>query len=244
MNDRDCDNCAHHSEGGCSVWECSYEQKEDDTISRQAAIDAICGECQANCIPCESFPCGEIKAIQALPSAQPTQTDTSNTLKALDCVERQAAINAANRADYRGLTVEDVKKVTDEVVKEIKKLPPAQSDNGYSDGFTDGYKRGLTDAQPDNQINLCDSCDYSYPDCPSESDDVIFGNGIGNDNICACNKYKPSAQQEIVRCKDCKWYELPSHKITENCVRWMKSNGILLPIKPNDYCSYAERREE
>ena len=49
---------------------------------------------------------------------------------------------------------------------------------------------------------------------------------------------------KLVRCKDCKWYELPSHKITENCVRWMKSNGILLPIKPNDYCSYAERRED
>ena len=54
----------------------------------------------------------------------------------------------------------------------------------------------------------------------------------------------PSAQPEIVRCKDCKWYELPSHKITENCVRWMKNNGILLPIKPNDYCSYAERRTD
>ena len=49
---------------------------------------------------------------------------------------------------------------------------------------------------------------------------------------------------EVVRCKDCKWYELPNHRITENCVRWMKSNGILLPIKPNDYCSYAERRTD
>ena len=52
----------------------------------------------------------------------------------------------------------------------------------------------------------------------------------------------PSAKPEIVRCKDCKWYELPSHKITENCVRWMKSNGILLPIKPDDFCSRAKRR--
>ena len=54
----------------------------------------------------------------------------------------------------------------------------------------------LPSAQPDNQTNLCDSCDYSYPDCPSKYDDVIFGNGIGNDNICACNKYKPSVQPE------------------------------------------------
>ena len=57
----------------------------------------------------------------------------------------------------------------------------------------------LPPAQPDNQINLCDSCDYSYPDCPSKNDDVIFGNGIGNDNICACNKYKPHAQPEPTR---------------------------------------------
>ena len=56
--------------------------------------------------------------------------------------------------------------------------------------------RALQPAQPDNQTNLCDSCDYLYPDCPSKNDDVIFGNGIGNDNICACNKYKPSVQPE------------------------------------------------
>ena len=43
-----------------------------------------------------------------------------------DLISRQSAIDAADRADYTGLAVEDVKKVTDEVVKEIKKLPPAQ----------------------------------------------------------------------------------------------------------------------
>lgn len=43
-----------------------------------------------------------------------------------DSISRRAAIDAANRADYTGLTVEDVKKVTDEVVKELKQLPSAQ----------------------------------------------------------------------------------------------------------------------
>jgi len=61
----------------------------------------------------------------------------------------------------------------------------------------------LPSAQPDNQINLCDNCKYLYPDCPSKNDDVIFGNGVGNDNICACNKYKPSAQLET--CNGCEW---------------------------------------
>ena len=68
----------------------------------------------------------------------------------------------------------------------------------YTNGLTDAYNLicQLPPAQPDNQTNLCDSCNYSYPDCPSKNDDVIFGNGIGNDNICACNKYKPSAHPE------------------------------------------------
>ena len=58
----------------------------------------------------------------------------------------------------------------------------------------------LPSAQPkiNNQINLCDSCKYLYPACPSgkEKDDVIFGNGIGNDNICACDKYDPLQTKE------------------------------------------------
>ena len=43
-----------------------------------------------------------------------------------DCISRRAAIDAADRADYTGIAIEDVKKVTDEVVKEIKKLPSVQ----------------------------------------------------------------------------------------------------------------------
>lgn len=43
-----------------------------------------------------------------------------------DLISRQSAIDVADRADCTELAVEDVKKVTDEVVKEIKKLPSAQ----------------------------------------------------------------------------------------------------------------------
>ena len=53
-----------------------------DLIDRQAAIDAICGECQGNCIPCEHYPCGEIKALEQLPSAQPQKcSDILDELK-------------------------------------------------------------------------------------------------------------------------------------------------------------------
>lgn len=43
----------------------------NDPIDRQAAIDALCSECQGRCIPCDHYPCGEVKAISNLPSAQP-----------------------------------------------------------------------------------------------------------------------------------------------------------------------------
>ncbi len=41
------------------------------------------------------------------------------------------AIGAADRADYTGLAVEDVKKVTDEVVKELKNVPSIRLDVTY-----------------------------------------------------------------------------------------------------------------
>ena len=96
----------------------------DDTISRQAAIDALHDEIvrrridedtnddgaldefdteeilrqlpsaqptEATCWGCN---CQKMERLETLLSAQRTQTDTSNTLKALDCVERQAAIDA------------------------------------------------------------------------------------------------------------------------------------------------------
>lgn len=42
-----------------------------------------------------------------------------------DLISRQAAIAATDFSDYVGLSVYDVKKVTDEVVKELKRLPSA-----------------------------------------------------------------------------------------------------------------------
>ena len=50
----------------------------------------------------------------------------------------------------------------------------------------------ISSAQPkiNNQINLCDSCRHTYPDCPAGEDDILLGNGAGNDNIAACGKYE------------------------------------------------------
>ena len=50
---------------------------------------------------------------------------------------------------------------------------------------------------------------------------------------------KADAEAALVRCKDCKHYEDHKRKIYENCVR----DGRVTPMKPDDFCSYGERRE-
>ena len=44
----------------------------------------------------------------------------------------------------------------------------------------------------------------------------------------------------VVRCKDCKHYENHKLKVYENCVR----NERYIPVLPNDFCSYGERRSD
>ena len=43
----------------------------------------------------------------------------------------------------------------------------------------------------------------------------------------------------VVRCKDCKHYEIHKPKVLENCER----NGYIIPMKPDDFCYYGERKE-
>lgn len=40
-----------------------------------------------------------------------------------------------------------------------------------------------------NAVDLCESCRYTYEDCPSRGGDVLFGEG--RKNICCCAHYIP-----------------------------------------------------
>ncbi len=62
-------------------------------------------------------------------------------------------------------------------------------DDVRKDAYSKGIKKGLAMAKIHNQVNLCDSCLNVYPDCCA--DNILFGDGPGCDNICACEKYKP-----------------------------------------------------
>ena len=43
---------------------------------------------------------------------------------------------------------------------------------------------------------------------------------------------------EVTRCRNCKHYEIHKPKVLENCER----NGYIIPMKPDDFCSYGERK--
>ena len=43
----------------------------------------------------------------------------------------------------------------------------------------------------------------------------------------------------VVQCKDCKHYEIHKPKVLENC----EHNGYIIPMKPDDFCSYGERKD-
>ena len=43
----------------------------------------------------------------------------------------------------------------------------------------------------------------------------------------------------VVKCRDCKHYEIHKPKVLENCER----KGYIIPMKPDDFCSYGERKE-
>jgi len=129
---------------------------ETDLISRQAAIEVIDAVFPVDPMKSEyaqGIACGAALSktyVEQLPSAQPEPSQVARDIATIieneqdmrvilknaqpdapdtnggDIIYRRAAIDAADRADYTGLAIEDVKKVTDEVVKEIKKLPSAQ----------------------------------------------------------------------------------------------------------------------
>ena len=76
--------------------------------------------------------------------------------------------------------------------------------------------------------------------------EIIHNQGIAHPNAYHLTNYAtlilreaPTVDAvEVVRCRDCKHYEIHKPKVLENCER----NGYIIPMKPNDFCSYGERK--
>lgn len=80
-----------------------------------------------------------------------------------------------------------------------------------------------------NAVHLCDSCHHTYPDCGQNN--VLFGDGIGHDNICCCGKYEAQPEQ-----KKGKWIPVDSYTaFGGDKVTWMAhGNPIAIAFY---YCS-------
>lgn len=75
----------------------------------------------------------------------------------------------------------------------------------------------------------CFSCDHKGKFCN------VF-------HVCGedCSHWKPKNPDivEVVRCKECKYYEIHKPSVTLNCER----DGKLIPMMPDDFCSYGKRK--
>lgn len=74
-----------------------------DLISRQAAIDALCDNCNTPQAKCAMYPCDQFNGIEKLPSAQPEKAQLSEEGTTSDCISRQAAIDALDKDPMGGL---------------------------------------------------------------------------------------------------------------------------------------------
>ena len=98
-------------------------------------------------------------------------------------------------------------------------------------------RQAAIDAITDACKAVMDKCECHYD---KEVDDLVYDDIREVDAVLRCNKeigssirQLPSAQPEIIRCKDCKWKE------GSECVRF----ADIRPF-PTDFCSRAERKED
>ena len=213
-----------------------------DLIDRQAAIDAVMefmpslttpdgtGEFDAEIFAAQEMFVDIGQALSNLPSAQPdlqqscnqlaTDCNTHNTLDALDCISRQAAIDAIEQMQMpimRSPFTEEqfVFSGMSEALHAIKDLPSAQPERLTDDDFEtirihlNAYKEKLC-----NQQRWEEADEYQR---------II-------DRFMAF----ASAQPDIIACGDCK------HWINHDrrCGFWNHGVRII------DWCSRAERRED
>ena len=140
----------------------------DDLISRQAAINAVLGACKDTA----TTECA-VRELEELPPAEPTQTKMPNALKALDCVERQAAIDAVN--SHFGFSVEE--EYGSAVQEVLNALPSVQPDLAQ----LLAYECGKASAQP--EIVQCKKCKWYEGDVMANPWGVCCHDGWTSGNI-------------------------------------------------------------
>ena len=195
---------------------------EKDVIYRQDAIDVLGdkplawteGEYE---LGMQNQWQSDVDALKALPSAQQKRTEECTETHACDCISRQAAIDELRKCQTYLFDERDPdKKISLESAEmAISDLPSAQPE-----------QRPLTE----DDYAYCEECDHGemcrwYP---------VYG----------CEfKSRPSAQPEIIRCKDCEYW----HREIHNGIEYFNFSSCDLNHYGdghNFYCADAERRTD
>ena len=71
----------------------------------------------------------------------------------------------------------------------------------------------------DTKRNLCNSCKHSFAECSATNDDIVFGDGVGKDSVCECDKYEQKVEHD---CKSCSYKNCGFKDFNEKneCDRW------------------------
>lgn len=84
-------------------------------------------------------------------------------------------------------------------------------------------------------LEICDWYQHEYTECAYALDNLTN----------EMRRLHPVDAVEVVRCKDCKYYKTVRIRVLDVEVREVKHCNRFGPAyKPNDFCSYGERRSE
>ena len=155
-----------------------------------------------------------------------------------DLISRQAAIDAFLTLGF----------VWDDSLSDVEKEELDYAIHGIIMAYKERIEQ-LPSAQPDlqptcNQLatdcisrkaaidaSCKDWCGCKYDDCPHNVKEYKYCDGC--DTVVILENL-PSAQPELIRCKDCKWWR-SDHTCQEH--------SLVSPMLANDFCSRAEERE-
>lgn len=235
----------------------SNKMEQVDLTDRQAAIDALK---ERRALYCDNTPDTFSKLSYAeksrvdeldtaiatlvnLPSAQPMMTKRSDLINRDDAIwavyKRIKQLGMENNADVLSIR------------QSIRDLPSAQPEfiaqGAYVRGFEQGRTQGRLDAKLKPICNQLATDTISRQAAIDAALDVVDEWEGGWDiewGIRDAIKALPSAQPEIIRCKDCKHCKTRIDCIGgeyNGCEVW---TGYESEVEPDWFCNFAERRED
>lgn len=163
----------------------------------------------------------ELQKLRAVETEKRTEEHTET--HACDCISRSAVVDALYDWSEHSMTDAESWHIR-QVIGDIKSLPPAEPNCSEIPNNSDCISRqaAITAIQK------------AYADTEGGTDKCAVWKNVGLTNALHIMQDLPSAQSEIIRCKDCRY--------TDEYGVCQSSKGLAIQ-DDDDYCSHAERRE-